>query len=50
MEGTYLDVVRGRDELTISVQPRLTEGGLASRYEADEAKLTEFFAFRLGKP
>ena len=50
VEGTYLDVVRGRDELTIRVQPRLIEGGLARRYEADEAKLTEFFAFRLGKP
>jgi hypothetical protein len=50
VEGTSLDVVRGKDELTIRVQPRLIEGGLASRYEGDEAKLTEFFAFRLRKP
>jgi hypothetical protein len=50
VEGTYLDVVRGKDELAIRVQPRLIEGGLASRYEADEAKLKDFFAFRLRKP
>jgi hypothetical protein len=48
--GTFLDVVRGKEELTIRVQPRLMEGGLASRYEADEAKLRAFFAFRLEKP
>jgi hypothetical protein len=48
--GTYLDVQRGAEELTIRVQPRVIQGGLASRYVADEAKLKEFFAFRLARP
>src|SRR5262245_12954875 len=50
IEGTCLDLQRGKEELTIRVQPRLIEGGLASQYEADEAKLKEFFVFRLRKP
>ncbi len=44
--GTSLDVKRGKEELTIRVQPSLIQGGLASRYEADVPKLKKFFAFQ----
>jgi hypothetical protein len=46
VSGTFLDVRRGKEELTIHVQPRLIEGGLGSRYVADKARLREFFAFQ----
>jgi hypothetical protein len=40
--GTFIDVQRGREELTLRVQPRLIPGGLASRYAADQAKAKVF--------
>jgi hypothetical protein len=46
VSGTFLDVQRGKEELTIPVQPRIIQGGLGSRYVADEAQLREFFVFR----
>jgi hypothetical protein len=46
VSGTFLDVQRGKEALTIHVQPQLIEGGLGSRYVGDEARLRKFFAFR----
>ena len=48
--GTFLEVQRGSEELTIRVQPRRIPGGLARRYAADDAKAKDFFTFRLPRP
>jgi hypothetical protein len=48
--GTNLDVVRGKDEMTIRVSPHLIDGGFASRYDEDATKLKAFFAFGVRQP
>ncbi len=50
VEGTSLDVLRGKQELNIRVQPNLIDGGQASWYGLDEARVNKFFAFQLQKP
>src|SRR5262249_49609170 len=44
VSGTFIEVQRGSEELTIRVQPRRNSGGLARRYAADDAKANDFFA------
>jgi hypothetical protein len=44
--GTFIDALRGKEEITIKIQPRAIPGGYTTHYRADASRLKAFFDYQ----